>query len=158
MILWFRKTELCLIFADFNVGFMEISDVVKSDAQGEDLLFSDVCGMIDNVRKRVAVYVNSEICLTKWHIGKRIKEDVLYNQRAEYGKQIVKNLARRLTEKYGNGWSDRSLLHCIRAAYTFTEEEIVYAVRRQFTWTHLRSLMFVENPLARQFYIGWPLI
>ena len=73
----------------------------------------------------MAVYVNSEICLTKWHIGKRIKEDVLYNQRAEYGKQIVKNLARRLTEKYGNGWSDRSLLHCIRAAYTFTEEEIM---------------------------------
>lgn len=132
---------------------MEVSDVVKSDAQGEDLLFSDVCSMIDNVRKHVAVYVNSEVCLTKWHIGKRIKEDVLYNQRAEYGKQVVKNLARKLTEKYGNGWSDRTLVHCIRAAYTFSEEEIVYAVRRQFTWTHLRSLMFVENPLARQFYM-----
>lgn len=132
---------------------MEITDVVKSDAQGEDLLFSDVCGMIDSVRKHVAVYVNSEICLVKWHIGKRIKEDVLYNQRAEYGKQIIKNLARKLTNKYGNGWSDRTLIHCIRAAYTFSEEEIVYAVRRQFTWTHLRSLMFVENPLARQFYM-----
>ena len=132
---------------------MEISDVMKSNAQGEDLLFSDVCSMIENARKHVAVYVNSEICLMKWHIGKRIKEDVLYNQRAEYGKQIVKNLAQKLTDKYGNGWSDRSLLHCIRAAYTFSEEEIVYAVRRQFTWTHLRSLMFVENPLARQFYM-----
>ncbi len=132
---------------------MEITDVVKSDAQGEDQLFSDVCGMIDNVRKHIAVYVNSEICLVKWHIGKRIKEDVLYNQRAEYGKQIIKNLARKLTNKYGNGWSDRTLIHCIRAAYTFSEEEIVYAVRRQFTWTHLRSLMFVENPLARQFYM-----
>ena len=52
---------------------MEITDVVKSDAQGEDLLFSDVCGMIDSVRKHVAVYVNSEICLVKWHIGMRIK-------------------------------------------------------------------------------------
>ena len=132
---------------------MGITDVVKSDAQGEDLLFSDVCCMIDSVRKHVAVYVNSEICLVKWHIGKRIKEDVLYNQRAEYGKQIIKNLARKLTDKYGNGWSDRTLIHCIRAAYTFSEEEIVYAVRRQFTWTHLRSLMFVENPLARQFYM-----
>ena len=132
---------------------MEISDVVKSDVQGEDLLFSDVCGLIDNARKHVAVYVNSEICLMKWHIGKRIKEDVLYNQRAEYGKQIIKNLARKLTDKYGKGWSDRTLIHCIRAAYTFSEEEIVYAVRRQFTWTHLRSLMFVENPLARQFYM-----
>ena len=56
---------------------------------GENSLFSDVCGIIDNSRKRVAVYVNSEICLVKWHVGKRIREDVLYNQRAEYGKQIV---------------------------------------------------------------------
>lgn len=127
-------------------------DIEKTDMQ-ETTLFSDVCGIIDNARRRVAVYVNSEICLLKWHVGKRIKEDVLYNQRAEYGKQVVKNLATKLTGRYGSGWSDRSLLHCIRAAYTFTEEEIVYAVRIQFTWTHLRSLMFIEDPLARQFYM-----
>ena len=132
---------------------MEFLDVVKSDAQGEDLLFSDVCGMIDNVRKHVAVYVNSEICLMKWHIGKRIKEDVLYNQRAEYGKQIIKNLARKLTDKYGNGWSDKSLLHCLRVAETFSENEIVYAVRRQFTWTHIKTLCYIKDPLKRQFYM-----
>lgn len=119
----------------------------------ENNLYSDVCGIIENARSHIAVYVNSEVCLTKWHVGKRIKEDVLYNQRAEYGKHIVKNLALMLTEKYGKGWSDRSLLHCIRAAYTFTEDEIRYAVRIQFTWTHIRSLMFVENSLARQFYM-----
>ena len=119
----------------------------------ESALFKDVCGIINASRNRLAVYVNSEMCLTKWYVGKRIKEDVLYNQRAEYGKQIVKKLAARLTEIYGSGWSDRSLLHCIRAAYTFTEDEIVYAVRRQFSWTHIRSLMFIEDPLKRQFYM-----
>lgn len=123
------------------------------DKLQEGTLFEDVCGIINAARNRVAVYVNSEVCLTKWYVGKRIKEDVLYNQRAEYGKQIVKNLAARLTEIYGSGWSDRSLLHCIRAAYTFTEDEIVYAVRRQFSWTHIRSLMFIDDPLKRQFYM-----
>ncbi|MCQ2607007.1 MAG: PDDEXK nuclease domain-containing protein [Bacteroidales bacterium] len=126
---------------------------ISIDKSQESALFSDVCGIIDKSRTRVAVYVNSEICLTKWYVGKRIKEDVLYNQRAEYGKQIVKNLAARLTEVYGSGWSDRSLLHCIRAAYTFTEDEIVYAVRTQFSWTHIRSLMFIDDPLKRQFYM-----
>ena len=119
----------------------------------ENTLFEDVCGIINAARNRVAVYVNSEVCLTKWYVGKRIKEDVLYNQRAEYGKRIVKKLATRLTEIYGSGWSDRSLLHCIRVAYTFTEDEIVYAVRTQFSWTHIRSLMFIEDPLKRQFYM-----
>lgn len=119
----------------------------------EMLLFSDVCGIIDNGRKRIAVYVNSEICLTKWHVGKRIKEDVLYNQRAEYGKQIVKNLAAKLTTKYGSGWSYESLKHCLRVAEIFSLEEIGYAVRTQFSWTHIRSLVSVTDPLARQFYM-----
>jgi len=88
-----------------------------------------------------------------WHIGKRIKEDVLYNKRAEYGKEIVKKLAVKLTERYGKGWSDRKLLHCIRAAYTFTENEIVYAARIQLSWTHLRSLVFIEDGLKCMFYI-----
>lgn len=116
-------------------------------------LYTDVCHIIDETRTRVAVYVNAEVCMTNWLVGKRIKEDVLYNKRAEYGKQVVKNLSIRLTENYGKGWSDRKLLHCIRAAYTFTEEEIVSAVRIQLNWTQLRSLMFVEDPMARQFYM-----
>jgi predicted nuclease of restriction endonuclease-like (RecB) superfamily len=88
-----------------------------------------------------------------WNIGKRIKEDVLYNQRAEYGKAIVKQLSIKLTERFGKGWSDRKLLHCIRSAYTFNEDEIVYAMRIQLTWTHLRSLMFLEDEIKRKFYM-----
>ena len=128
------------------------TDILKVDKQ-ENNLFNDVCGIIDNTRRRVAVYVNSEICLTKWYVGKRIKEDVLYNQRAEYGKQIVKNLAVKLTDKYGSGWSDKSLLHCLRVAETFSEDEILSAVRRQFSWTHIKTLCYIKDPLARQFYM-----
>jgi predicted nuclease of restriction endonuclease-like (RecB) superfamily len=124
-------------------------DTLKESFQ----LYTDVCRIIDDTRNRVAVYVNSEVCHTNWRIGKRIKEDVLFNKRAEYGKQVVKNLSVRLTERYGKGWSLQTLQHCIRAAYTFTEEEIVYAVRMQFSWTQLRSIMFISDPLARQFYL-----
>lgn len=117
------------------------------------VLYNDVCQIIDGTRTRIATTVNAEVCWMNWHIGKRIKEDVLYNQRAEYGKEIVKNLSVLLTENYGKGWSDRKLLHCIRSAYTFTEEEIGYAVRTQLTWTHLRSLMFIDDNLKRSFYL-----
>ena len=80
------------------------------------LLYADVCQIIDDTRSRIAVYVNSEICHTNWLVGKRIKEDVLFNQRAEYGKQVVKGLSIKLTERYGAGWSLSTLQHCIRAA------------------------------------------
>lgn len=99
-------------------------------------LYADVCHIIDETRNRVAVYVNAEVCMTNWRIGTRIKDDVLYNKRAEYGKQILQNLAILLTEKYGKGWGYSTLQHCVRAAYTFTEDEILYAVRTQFSWTH----------------------
>jgi predicted nuclease of restriction endonuclease-like (RecB) superfamily len=118
----------------------------------QTLLNEDVCRIIDGSRQRLATTVNAEICLLHWNIGKRIKEDVLFNQRAEYGKQILKFLATQLTERYGKGWSIFKLQHCVRAAYTFTEDEIVYAVRTQLTWTHLRTLMSIDDRLKRSFY------
>ena len=85
--------------------------------------------------------------------AKGFKEDVLFNKRADYGEQVLKRLSQRLKAKYGAGWGYQKLQHCVRAAYTFSEEEIMYAVRTQLSWTHLRSLMSVSNALARQFYM-----
>ena len=117
------------------------------------VLFNDVCLIIDQARRHVATYVNVEACLMNWHVGKRIKEDVLYNQRAEYGKQILKNLSVKLTERYGTGWGTEKLKHCVRSAYLFSEDDIMYAARTQLTWTHLSSLMSLKDSLERQFYM-----
>lgn len=123
------------------------------ELSNENRLYDDVCNIIDETRYRVAVYVNSEASMMNWHVGKRIKEDILNSQRAEYGKQVLKRLAKKLMLRYGNGWGFQKLQHCVRAAYTFSEEDIMYAVRTQLSWTHLRSLMAVPNELARQFYM-----
>jgi hypothetical protein len=45
----------------------------------------------------------------------------------------------KLTEKYGKGWGFSTLQHCVRTAYTFTEEEILYAVRTPPTRVHTRG-------------------
>ena len=134
-----------------NKDFVAMQEL--TDIKAEEQLFSDVCSIIEGTRNRIATYLNTEVCMTNWYVGKRIKEDVLNNQRAEYGKQILKNLASRLSEKYGTGWGVGKLKHCVRSAYLFTEEEIGYAVRSQLTWTHLRSLMGVKDELARTFYM-----
>ena len=118
----------------------------------EETLYSDVCQIIDGTRGRIATFLNTEVCMTNWYIGKRIKEDVLFNQRAEYGKQVIKNLSLRLIGRYGAGWSEKKLRHCIRSAETFSEQDIVSSTQRQLTWTHLKSLMYIKDPLERQFY------
>lgn len=114
----------------------------KSMAE-ENQLYDDVRQIIDTRRQLLASLVNAEICMLHWQIGKRIKEDVLYNHRAEYGKQIVKNLSERLTAHFGKGWGYEKLKHCVRSAYLFSEEDIRYAMRTELTWTHLRALMSI---------------
>ena len=132
-------------------------NIKKTDAfpkqQVEIKLYKDVCSLIENTHQRLATTINTEACILHWQIGKRIKEDVLFNKRAEYGKQVIKNLAVALAEKYGKGWGFYKLQHCVRCAYTFSEDEIMYAVRTQLTWTHLRSLMSIDDELKRSFYM-----
>ncbi len=133
---------------------MKETDISSTNLLSEEIqLYNDVCNIIDSARNRLATYVNKEVVMTNWYVGKRIKEDVLYNKRAEYGKQIVKKLAENLVKHYGTGWSEKKLRHCLRAAETFSQEEIVSATQRQLTWTHLKSLMYIKDPLARQFYM-----
>jgi len=87
----------------------------------QNRLYSDICNIINGARHRLATYANMEVCSTNWNIGKRIKEDVLHNQRADYGKRVIIQLAERLTQTYGKGWSQKTLLHCLRLAETFTQ-------------------------------------
>ena len=134
---------------------MEDTNLQLNTLEGsqECLLYKDLCNIIDDTRNKIATYVNTGICMARWNVGKRIKDDVLYNQRAEYGKQTLKRMSELLNKRYGRGWGVETLQHCVRAAYTFSEEEMSYALRTQMSWTHLRSLMAVKDPLAREFYI-----
>ncbi len=88
-----------------------------------------------------------------WHIGKRINDEILRNERAEYGKQIVSALAHQLTLEYGKGWGEKQLRQCIQFASVFPDEQIVYALRIQLSWTHLRMVIYMDDPLKRDFYI-----
>jgi len=127
--------------------------MVESSHKDELVLFNDISYIIQGGRQRIATTLNAEICMMHWQVGMRIKEDVLFNQRAEYGKEVLKKLSVELTRQFGKGWSLYKLQHCVRAAYTFSEDEILYAVRTQLTWTHLRSLMSIEDELKRKFYM-----
>lgn len=124
-------------------------------------LLEDIRQLIEAARQRAAVAVNQELSGLYWLVGRRIHTDVLQGQRAEYGKQVLKTLALQLSQVYGKGWSEQQLRHCLRAAETFPDEAIFSALRRELTWTHIKTLMYMDDPLKREFYIqmtrleGW---
>jgi hypothetical protein len=119
----------------------------------EHLLFEEVKQLIESSRQKVLVTVNAELIFLYWGVGKKINEHILDNQRADYGKEIVVSLAQQLIQSFGSGWSEKQLRHCLRSAETFSEEQIVYAVRRQLSWTHIRALMYLKDDLQRGFYM-----
>lgn len=77
----------------------------------------------------------------------------MQGQRAEYGKQVVPNLSRQLTREYGKGWGERQLWHCLRIAEVFTDLDILNTVCSELSWSHLRLLIALDDPLKRDFYL-----
>jgi predicted nuclease of restriction endonuclease-like (RecB) superfamily len=116
-------------------------------------LLADVRLLIDGARQRVASVVNAELTQLYWHIGRRISTELLQGQRAEYGKQVVSELARQLTVDFGKGWSEQQLRHCMRLAEIFVDEQILSTVRRELSWSHLKTLIYIDAPLKRDFYL-----
>lgn len=60
-------------------------------------LINDLRQIINSARSRVAATANYELTAMYWHIGNRINSEILGNERAEYGKQIVAQVARKLS-------------------------------------------------------------
>lgn len=113
----------------------------------------EVIALIQQAKQRAAVAVNSEITLLYWHIGQRINQEVLGGERADYGKQVVANLAKQLTAQFGKGWSAQQLRHCMKFAEVLTDKNIVSTLSRQLSWSHFLEVIYQRDPLAVQFYL-----
>ncbi|PWV77386.1 YhcG family protein [Halomonas sp. A11-A] len=124
-------------------------------------LVTELRQLIDSARQRAAVAVNAELTLLYWQIGRRIHREVLAGKRAGYGEEIVSALGRQLTAEYGRGFSVKNLRHMIRFAEVFPEENIVSTLSRQLSWSHFLEVIYLKEPLAREFYVrlcleeGW---
>lgn len=116
-------------------------------------LFSEIKQLIDETRQNIAVSVNSATTILYWNIGERINLEILGKKRAEYGQEVIKTLSQKLTQEFGKGWSEQQLRHCLRIAESFPDNKILYALSRELSWTHLRTIMYLENELKRDFYI-----
>jgi predicted nuclease of restriction endonuclease-like (RecB) superfamily len=117
-----------------------------------DRLLGDIRALIEQARQQVARTVNSAMVGLYWHIGRRIREDILQEQRAEYGEQIVQTVSAQLTREYGRGFGQRNLFRTVRFAEVFPDERIVSSLMTQLSWTHLIYIIPLDDPLKRDFY------
>ncbi|MDA0745592.1 MAG: PDDEXK nuclease domain-containing protein [bacterium] len=120
--------------------------------QGSDALLKDLKTLIEQGQNQAVAAVNSAITVTYWHVGKRINEEVLQGERAEYGKQVVMSLSEKLVALYGKSFEARNLRRMMQFAEVFPDFEIVSPLVSQLSWTHFTILMTLPSPEARMFY------
>jgi predicted nuclease of restriction endonuclease-like (RecB) superfamily len=116
-------------------------------------LFKEVSILIEQSKRRVARDINSEIISLYYNLGKLISQNVLDNARADYGKQVLKELSKELLLKYGKGFSETNLRNCMRFYQIYPDGKIYHSLSDKLTWTHIRNLIFIDDELKRNFYI-----
>ena len=117
-------------------------------------LIQDLRQIINQARGHVAATANYELTMMYWHIGERINREVLDNQRAEYGKQIVATVSQQLQAEYGEkGFEKSSITRMMKFAKLFPNKQIVATVSQQLSWSHFVEILPLKDDLQREFYI-----
>ena len=121
----------------------EEKKTIMTNGQQNDVLFQDACQIIEQARTAAYHAVDVTLIKRNWLLGMRIQHEVLKDKRAEYGEQVVKNLAVELTEKYGRGFRIANLYHFI-AFYNY-HPDIFYAVSRKSDGDGLENIFYAVS-------------
>ena len=114
-------------------------------------LLQDIKAILEQARAQVKQTVNSAMVQAYWEIGQLIVENEQQgNQRAEYGKAVLHVLSKQLSAEYGKGFEERNLRYMHKFYQLFP---IWNALSSEFSWTHYRVLMRIENEHARARYM-----
>jgi len=118
-----------------------------------DDLYNRIVTLIENAKRNVVLKVNSEMTFLYWNIGKDITDNVLNNQKAEYGKSVIKKLSEKLVVEYGRGYSKANLFRMIKFYEYFIDFEKFSTVSRKLSWSHFVELLQVQDKIKREFYL-----
>ena len=129
-------------------------EILKAGNTGD--IFKDVQNIIEQTRNYAYQAVNVAMVQRNWLLGKRIADEELQGEnRAEYGKEIIKRLADYLTNLYGKGFTKSNLYQFVQFYKFFPE--IFHAVSGKsqiLSWTHYRNLLRVTDKNARDWYLN----
>ncbi|WCR53866.1 MAG: Putative nuclease YhcG [Wolbachia endosymbiont of Ctenocephalides orientis wCori] len=91
--------------------------------------------------------------MLNWKIGFRIDQNILKYKRADYGKQIISQIAKELQIKYGSGFDRASLFRMVQFSKIFPDQEIVATLSQQLSWSHFIEIIAISDELKRNYYI-----
>ena len=137
---------------------MEKKEVLSS----KDNLNEKIILIVEEGKSKVIQAINNTLVETYWNIGREISlNEQEGRDRADYGKQILTDLSKVLTKKYGRGFSSSNLKRMRKFYILFPDYQKGATLSHQFSWSHIVEFIKIEDNLKREFYItmcnneGW---
>ena len=125
----------------------DMKDLIPKDISG---IYQQIREILTQARSRAFRAVNTAMVACYWEIGRLLVEEEQRGEtRAAYGKGLIKELSRKLTDEFGQGFHQRNLWFMRNFYLAYPK---VNALRSELSWTHYRLLLRVEKPEARSFY------
>lgn len=116
-------------------------------------IYNKICERIKSAKVNIAIKVNNEITLLYWNIGKDITENVLDNEKPDYGKAVIESLSKKLLFEYGRGYSKANIFKMIKLYRYFSNFEIFLTLSRKLSWSHFVELIQIQDNVKREFYV-----
>lgn len=120
-----------------------------------DDILKDMCGIIESSQKAAYQAVNTTLVQRNWLLGYRIASEELQGEdRAKYGAEVIKKLAKELSAEYGKGYTKSNLYHFYSFYKTFPEifQTMSGKSQRLLSWSHYAILLQVKDAKAREWY------
>ena len=115
-------------------------------------LLTDLRGLIESARQRIATVANASTTILCWNVGRRLLRESLQDGRGAYGRRILATVSQELSAEFGVGFSYAALTRMVRFAEWMTDERIMSTLSTQLSWSHFIELLPIKDPLARDFY------
>ena len=120
-----------------------------TEIQSSEDIYTNVRDYIINAQRQIYSAVNAAMVEAYWNIGKTIYEVCGENDRAAYGKQVLKDLSEHLTEEFGKGFSVQGLRNMRQFYLAFPKRSTLWS---ELSWSHYRLLMRISDENAKMFY------
>jgi len=92
--------------------------------------------------------------ISYWEIGERLKTEILKDERAVYGQEVIKNISDKLTLEYGRGYSRSNLERMMNFYMIFKDKAICATLSHKLSWSHFIEFIKIKDELKREFYIA----
>ena len=125
------------------------------ETEEELQFYQDVHAILDEAKSKIYEAANNIMTYAYWNVGKRIiEQEQKGNRKAKYGSYLIKRLSQELSDEYGTGFSVANIRNCRQLYLTFPKESYGYSLIGKIRWSHLRTIMRLDNEEERNFYLN----